>query len=74
LISSDRRGRRRYIAAWIKRALKVVRRAQSTIKYHTGLMDAYAQHLNALEMTLMSEVDQKSGTRAAGSKTGKPSS
>ena len=59
---------------WIKRALKVVQRAQSTIKYHTGLVDAYAQHLNALEMTLMSEADQKTGTRATGSKVGKPSS
>ena len=46
--------------AWIKRALKVVQRAQTTIKYHTGLVDAYAQHLNALEMTLMSEADEKS--------------
>ena len=60
--------------AWIKRALKVVQRAQTTIKYHTGLVDAYAQHLTALEMTLMSEADQKSGTRTTGSKVGKPSS
>src|SRR5688572_13869669 len=60
--------------AWIKRALKVVQRAQSTIRYHTGLVDAYAQHLNALEMTLLSETDQKTGTRATGSKVGKPSS
>ena len=60
--------------AWIERALKVVQRAQSTIKYHTGLVDAYAQHLNALEMTLMSETDLKTGTRATGSKAGKPSS
>ena len=59
---------------WIKQALKVVQRAQTTIKYHTGLVDAYAQHLNALEMTLMSEADEKSGTRATGSKVGKPSS
>jgi hypothetical protein len=59
---------------WIKRALKVVQRAQTTIKYQTGLVDAYAQHLNALEMTLMSEADQKTGTRGTGSKVGKPSS
>ena len=60
--------------AWIERALKVVRRAQSTIKYHTGLVDAYAQHLNALEMTLMSETDKKTSTRTTGSKVGKASS
>jgi hypothetical protein len=45
--------------AWIKRALKVVKRAQSTIKQQTALVDAYAQHLNALEMTLMSEAEEK---------------
>ena len=60
--------------AWIKRALKVVQRAQSTIRYHTGLVDAYAQHLTALDMTLMSEADQKTGTKATGSKVGKQSS
>ena len=59
--------------AWIKRALKVVQRAQTTIKYHTGLVDAYAQHLNALEMTLMSEADEKTSTRATGQKAGKQS-
>ncbi len=59
--------------AWIKRALRVVQRAQSTIKYHTGLVDAYAQHLNALEMTLMSEADQKTSTKATGQKVGKQS-
>lgn len=48
--------------AWIKRALKAVRRAQSAIKFQTRLVDAYAQHLNALEMTLMSEAEQKSST------------
>jgi hypothetical protein len=45
--------------AWIKRALKIVKRAQSRIAYQTGLIDAYAQHLNALEMTLLSEAEQK---------------
>jgi hypothetical protein len=45
--------------AWIKRALKVVKRAQSRIAYQTRLIDAYAQHLNALEMTLMSGAEQK---------------
>ena len=56
--------------AWIERALRVVQRAQSTIKFHTALVDAYAQHLNALEMALMSEADQKTSTRATGQKAG----
>ena len=51
--------------AWIKRALRMVKRAQSAIKYHTGLVDAYAQHLNALEMTLMSKAEQKTGVKSA---------
>ena len=57
--------------AWIKRALRVVQRAQSTIKYHTGLVDAYAQHLNALEMTLLSEAEEKTSTKTTGQKAGK---
>ena len=60
--------------AWIKRALRLVQRAQSTLKYRTRLVDAYAQHLNALEMTLMSEADEKTSTKATGQKVGKPSS
>ena len=51
--------------AWIKRALKVVKRAQDTVKYRTQLVDAYAQHLNALEMTLMSEAEQKTNTKSS---------
>ena len=50
--------------AWIKRALKVVKRAQSAIEYQTRLVDAYAQHLNALEMTLMREVEEKAQARS----------
>src|SRR5262245_26182589 len=45
--------------ALITRALKVVKRGQTAVKYHSGLVDAYAQHLNALEMTLMSAAEQK---------------
>jgi hypothetical protein len=59
--------------AWIKRALQVVKRAQSAIKYQTGLVDAYAQHLNALEMTLMSESEQKTNARGGKPKEGKAS-
>jgi len=52
--------------AWISRALKMVKRARTRIEYETGLVDAYAQHLNALEMTLMSEAEkiQKTATNA----------
>ena len=51
--------------AWIKRALQVVKRAQSSVAYQTRLVDAYAQHLNALEMTLMSQVEQQPQQPAA---------
>jgi hypothetical protein len=44
---------------WIKRALNLVKRGQAEIKYHAALMDTYAEHLNALEMTLMSAAEQK---------------
>jgi len=50
--------------AWIKRALKMVKRAHSEIAYHTGLVDAYAQHLNALEMTLISEAEKQTTARS----------
>ena len=50
--------------AWIKRTLHAVKRGQSAIKFQTGLVDAYAQHLNALEMTLMSAVEQKVAPKA----------
>jgi hypothetical protein len=49
--------------AWIKRALKMVKRAQSEVEYRTGLLDTYAQHLHALEMALMSGVEQKTTTK-----------
>jgi hypothetical protein len=57
-------------AAWIKRALDVVRRAQSAIKAQTQRVDAYAQHLSALEMTLMSAAEPKgkAGNPATASK------
>ena len=46
--------------AWIKRALKAIKRARTAIEYRTRLVDAYAQHLNALEMTLMSQTEKPS--------------
>lgn len=54
--------------AWVTRALKMVQRARTRIEYQTGLVDAYAQHLNALEMALMSEAEKtRSGRSGVGS-------
>jgi hypothetical protein len=39
--------------SWIERALSVVKNAQEEIKYEAALLDAYAEHLNVLEMSLM---------------------
>jgi hypothetical protein len=47
---------------WVKRALNMVKRGQAEIKYQAALMDAYAEHLTALEMTLLSAVEQQSST------------
>ena len=44
---------------WIKRALSTVKRGQGEIKYHAALMDAYAEHLSVLEMTLIAAAEQK---------------
>jgi len=54
--------------AWVKRALKMVKRAQTKVAYQTRLIDAYAQHLNALEMTLMSASEQKTRSGSATAK------
>ena len=45
--------------AWITRALRTVRRGQDQLKYQAALMDAYAQHLSVLEMTLLGAREQK---------------
>ena len=44
---------------WIKRALKTVKRGQDELRYHAALMDAYAQHLSVLEMTLLAAGEEK---------------
>jgi hypothetical protein len=44
---------------WIKRALNTVKRGQAAIKYRAALIDAYAEHLSVLEMTLLAAVEQK---------------
>ena len=46
-------------AMWIKRALKMVKQGQDEIKYQTALLDAYAAHLNAIEMTLIGAAEKK---------------
>src|SRR5262245_878970 len=45
--------------AWIKRALNTVKRGQAQIRYQAALMDAYAEHLSVLEMTLIAAAEQK---------------
>ena len=50
---------------WIKRALNMVKRGQAEIKYHAALMDAYAEHLSVLEMTLIAAAEQKRSTEEA---------
>jgi hypothetical protein len=51
--------------SWIKQALHMVKRGQTEIKNQAALMDAYAEHLNVLEMTLIAAAEQKHSTEAA---------
>jgi len=46
---------------WIKRALEAVQGGQDEVKYQTALMDAYAEHLNVLEMRLIQAAEEKKG-------------
>jgi hypothetical protein len=46
---------------WIKRALEAVKQGQEEIRYQTALMDAYAEHLSVLEMSLIQAAEQKEG-------------
>ena len=50
---------------WIKQALNTVKRAQAEIQQHAALMDAYTEHLNVLEMTLIAAAEQKRSNEAA---------
>jgi hypothetical protein len=52
-----------YRTAWIKRALKMVKRGRTELKYQTALMDAYAEHLTAIEMALIGASEQKPGSQ-----------
>jgi hypothetical protein len=51
---------------WIKRALNAVKRREAEIKRTAALMDAYAEHLSVLEMTLIGAAEQ-AGDKAGGS-------
>ena len=48
-------------ASWIARALELVKSGQEEIKYQAALLDAYAEHLSALEMSLMAATESKRG-------------
>lgn len=50
-------------AMWIDHALSVLTRGQNHVKYQAALMDAYAEHLSVLEMSLLAAEEP---TRAAG--------
>ena len=45
-------------ATWINQALSVVKRGQDQVKYQSALMDAYAEHLSALEMSLIAAAER----------------
>ena len=50
-------------ATWISQALNVVKRGQDQVKHQAALMDAYAEHLSVLEMSLIAAAER---TRAEG--------
>ena len=53
-------------ASWIARALELVKSGQEEIKYQAALLDAYAEHLSVLEMSLMAATEAKSGSAESG--------
>ena len=52
----------------IDQALKAVKRGQDEIKYQAALMDAYAEHLSVLEMSLIGAAEQRAGAEGNRSK------
>jgi hypothetical protein len=48
-------------ASWIERARQLVKSGQEEVKYQSALLDAYAEHLNVLELTLMAAAEAKNG-------------
>jgi hypothetical protein len=53
-------------AAWIERALELVKSGQEEVKYQAARLDAYAEHLSVLEMSLMAATEAKSSGDRAG--------
>jgi hypothetical protein len=50
--------------SWIRRALDVVKSGREEIKYQAALLDAYAEPLSVLEMSLMAASESKHGAEA----------
>ncbi|HUK33756.1 MAG TPA: hypothetical protein VLV86_07590 [Vicinamibacterales bacterium] len=44
---------------WINQALQAVKRGQDEMKYQLALLDVYAAHLSALEMSLIAAAEQQ---------------
>src|SRR5262249_24422650 len=44
---------------WVDRALSLGRRGQEEVKHRAALLDAYAEHLSVLEMSLISAAEQR---------------
>jgi hypothetical protein len=55
---------------WIKQALDAVKQGQHEIKYQTALLDVYASHLSALEMSLMAAAEERRGNDGVKSDNG----
>jgi hypothetical protein len=45
-------------AMWINQALDAVKRGQDRVKHQAALMDAYAEHLSVLEMSLIAAAER----------------
>ena len=45
-------------AMWITQALDAVKRGQDRVKHQAALMDAYAEHLSVLEMSLIAAAER----------------
>jgi hypothetical protein len=58
-------------AMWINQALDVVKRGQDHVKHQAALMDAYAEHLSVLEMSLIAAAER---ARAEGKRPNQASS
>jgi paraquat-inducible protein B len=54
---TSREGQRQL--SWIAQALEAVKRGQDELKFQTALLDVYAEHLNALEMSLMAAAEKR---------------